>query len=133
MKLMSGILGMFGKKKKEAPDEINDINDKISKLNDTISALEQDSRRCTQLKRELKKSYDKILKIRHKNLHGNGDDDNNNNNNNNDNFFNLKNLEKLYTNIVPLNDSKLNLNVYGDNATDDTNENGGNNNVKTIN
>lgn len=124
---------MFGKGKKEIPEEIKNIDDKISKLNLTISALEKESQKCTQLKRELKKSYDKILKIRHKNLHGNGDDDNNNNNNNNDNFFNLNNLKKLYTNIVPLSDSKLNLNVYGDNAADDTNENGGNNNVKTIN
>lgn len=104
MKLMSGILGMFGKKKKEAPDEINDINDKISKLNDTISALEKESQKCTQLKRELKKSYEVFMKETDKRMK-----DSSYSSPGKDNSAALSELYKVF---APLDNKKIKCDMY---------------------
>ena len=99
---------IFGKKKtnekKETPEEIKNIDDKIRKLNDTISALEKESQKCTQLKRELKKSYEEFMKETDKRMK-----DSKRSSPGKDNSAALSELYKVF---APLDNEKIKCDMY---------------------
>ena len=92
------------KEEKEAPNEIKNIDDKISKLNDTISALEKESQKCTQLKRELKKSYEEFMKETDKRMK-----DSKHSSPGKDNSLALSTLYKVF---APLDNKKIKCDMY---------------------